>query len=109
MKEVGPSRMPPSSTKVGHLRAADSGRGHFILASAPEPEHCQRVTYAVNFSKIGPGILAFSFTQVSGRWELRSISLRRRNLGAERYRDGAPDWPGVPGNDGESRNLRRTA
>ena len=32
------------------------------------------VTYAVNFSKIGPGILAFSFTQVSGRWELRSIS-----------------------------------
>ena len=33
-----------------------------------------QVTYAVNFSKIGPGILSFSFTHLSGKWELRSIS-----------------------------------
>jgi hypothetical protein len=34
-----------------------------------------QVTYAVNFSKIGPGILSLSFTHLSGKWELRSISL----------------------------------
>ena len=33
-----------------------------------------RVAYAVNFSKIGPGILLFTFTHLSGTWELRSIS-----------------------------------
>jgi hypothetical protein len=33
-----------------------------------------RVTYAVTFSNIGPGILSFSFTHLSGNWELRSIS-----------------------------------
>lgn len=33
-----------------------------------------RVTYTANFSKRGPGILSFTFTHVSGKWELRSIS-----------------------------------
>ena len=33
-----------------------------------------RVTYAVNFSKIGPGVLSFTFTTLSRKWELRSIS-----------------------------------
>ncbi len=32
-----------------------------------------RVTYAVNFSKVGPGVLSLTFTRLSGRWELRSI------------------------------------
>jgi len=33
-----------------------------------------RVTYDVNFSNLGPGMLSFTFTHLSGKWELRSIS-----------------------------------
>jgi hypothetical protein len=34
-----------------------------------------RVTYAANFSNLGPGILSFTFTHLSGTWALRSISV----------------------------------
>jgi hypothetical protein len=33
-----------------------------------------RVTYTAKFAKAGPGIVSFTFTHLSGRWELRSIS-----------------------------------
>jgi hypothetical protein len=46
---------------------------HYWLA-LPNLGIATRVTYAVNFSKIGPGVLSFAFTDLSGKWELRSIS-----------------------------------
>jgi len=34
-----------------------------------------RLTYRVNFSRVGPGVVVLAFTRASGFWELRSVSL----------------------------------
>jgi hypothetical protein len=74
MKEVGTI----SSARIMHtwliyelqLTGADAR----YWQALPDLGIATRVTYAVNFSKIGPGILSFTFTHLSGKWELRSIS-----------------------------------
>jgi hypothetical protein len=41
-----------------------------------------KVTYLVDFSKVGPGVVAISLTHATGAWELRSISLGLEKNGA---------------------------
>ena len=90
------------------LRAADNWRGPSVLAGASE-------TWARRLSKsptpstsprLAQDILSFSFTHLSGKWELRSDLLRRRALGAKRPRKDGSDWPGIIQSTG-STDLRR--
>ena len=81
LKDFGKISSPRVASSITFYELQLAGGDVDYWQSLPNHGVDARVSYNVDFSKAGPGVVAISFTRVSGDWHLRSIS-----LGLERSR-----------------------
>ena len=75
LKEFGKISAPRLAGTVAFYELQVAGADLPYWQSLPNRGIDSRLTYRVNFSRVGPGIVAFEFTRASGAPELRSVSL----------------------------------
>jgi hypothetical protein len=75
LNEFGRISAPRVASDVTYFELQVAGADVPYWQALPNSGIDLRTTYRASFSKVGPGIVALTFTRVSGSWELRSISL----------------------------------
>ena len=75
LKEFGKISAPRLAGTLAYYELQVAGADVPYWQSLPNRGIDSQLTYRVNFSKVGPGIVALAFTRASGSWELRSVSL----------------------------------
>lgn len=75
VREFGKISAPRVAGPVTFYELQVAGADVPYWQSLPNAGIDSRMIYRVNFSKVGPGIVALAFTKASGSWELRSVSL----------------------------------
>ena len=75
LKEFGKISAPRLAGTLAYYELQVAGADVPYWQSLPNRGIDSQLTYRVNFSKVGPGIVALAFTWASGAWELRSVSL----------------------------------
>jgi hypothetical protein len=75
LKEFGKISAPSLTSNVAFYELQVAGADVPYWQSLRNRGIDSRLIYRVNFSSVGPGIVALEFTRASGSWELRSVSL----------------------------------
>ena len=75
LKEFGRISAPSLARNVAFYELQVAGADLPYWQSLQNRGIDSRLIYRVNFTSVGPGILALEFTRASGSWELRSVSL----------------------------------